>query len=157
MERVTELPSYLLIEPEAVLPELEQRTPFKAVVVLEAVSSIEWQQIVSERLVTAGCRYVMAWGEECESFHDAVDTASLERHKYDVPAEHFIMTTWHNGETLENVFWFAQFCADFSYDEVELRKTLILHISRINRKAEYLDLFAQVKTLAEREEGESSD
>ena len=156
MERVTELPSYLVVKPEADLPELKQRVPFKAVVVLEAASSNEWQHFVSERIVAAGCRYVMAWGEQCERFHDSVDSASLERYDYDVPAEQFIMTTWHDDESLENVFWFAQFCADLSNDEVQLQKTVILHISHIDREAEYLDLYTQSRTLAEREEGENS-
>ena len=151
-----ERPSYLHIEPDAEIPEISHLNPFKAIVVLEALSSQEWQQVVSERLVTGGCRYVMAWGEQCEFFHDIVDTTSLEHHNYDVPAENFIMTTWHNTESLENVFWYSRFCANFSYDEVELRNTLILHISLIDRAAEYLELYAQSETLADREEGESS-
>ena len=153
---MTELPSYILVQPEADLPELKQDVPFKAVVVLEEASPNEWQHFVSERIVAAGCRYVMAWGEQCERFHDSVDLASREPYDYDVPADHFIMTTWHDDESLENVFWFAQFCADFSNDEVQLRKTVILHISHIDREAEYLDLYIRSQTLAEREEGESS-
>ncbi|WP_309602499.1 hypothetical protein [Sphingomonas sp.] len=151
-----ERPLYIRIEPNADVPELSHPNPFKAIVVLETESSGEWQEIVSQRLVTAGCRYMMAWGKECEEFHDIVDKTSLGRHNYDVPAENFIMTTWQNNESLENVFWYSQFCADFSYDDVELRETLIIHVSCINREAEYLELYAQSETLAEREDNEGS-
>ena len=149
-------PTYIHIEPDGVIPEFLQSEPFKAIVVLEAESSQAWQGTVSEKLVTAGCRYVMAWGEQCEVFHDIVDRTSIDRHDYDVPAENFIMTTWHDNESLESVFWYSQFCADFSYDEVELQRSLIIHISRIGRETEYLDLFAHSKTLADRDEDEGS-
>ena len=149
-------PSYIRIEPDADVTELTHPNPFKAIVALETGSSRKWQEVVSQQLVGAGCRYVMAWGKECEKFHDIVDTTSLERHNYDVPVDAFIMTTWHSDETLENVFWYAQFCADFSYDEVELRDALLVHISRIDREAEYLELYAQSETLAERKDDEES-
>ena len=62
------------------------------------------------------------------------------------------MTTWHEKESLESVFWYSQFCANFSYDEgAKLSEAVILHISETDREAEYLQLFEQSKTLAERE------
>ncbi|MGI8610716.1 MAG: DUF7684 family protein, partial [Sphingomicrobium sp.] len=56
--------------------------------------------------------------------------------------------------SLESVFWYSQFCANFSYDETELINAVILHISPKDREAEFLELFEQSKTLAEREDGE---
>lgn len=150
------LPFYLRIEPDADIPDLSQLAPFKVMVILEAGSSTEWREILSERLVAAGCRYMMAWGKECEEFHDIVDTTSLERHNYDVPDDAFIMTTWHADESLKDLFWYCQFFAECSADEVELRDALLIHVALIDREAEYRELYAQSETLAEREDDEGS-
>ena len=59
------------------------------------------------------------------------------------------MTTWHNDETLESVFWFAGGCA--FHPTVELRDTLIIHVAHEDREAEFLRLFEEAKTLPDRE------
>jgi hypothetical protein len=64
------------------------------------------------------------------------------------------MTTWHEKESLESVLWYAQFCATFSYDDVELKETILLDVSRYDHKSEFLSLWEQSKTLAEREGNE---
>jgi hypothetical protein len=59
------------------------------------------------------------------------------------------MTTWHDGETLESVFWFAGACA--FHPTVELRDTLIVHVSHEDRETEILRLFEEAKTFPDRE------
>ena len=149
-------PNYVRIAPGEELPDTSNHAPFKAVVVVEGEYEPEWQREVSRWLVDSGCLYLMAWGSDCQNWHDAVDRVNIDEFAPgDIPDDKFIMTTWHEKESLENVFWFAQFCAEFSYNQTKLSRTLIVHISAQDRKSEMLDLFERSKTLAEREEDES--
>jgi hypothetical protein len=96
---------------------------------------------------------MMAWGPNCSSWDDSVDWADIEARNYQEDDSAFVMTTWHENETLESVFWYSQNCANFSYDDVDLTEAVILHVANVAREQEYLSLFEQSKTLAEREEG----
>lgn len=96
---------------------------------------------------------MMAWGVNCSVWDDAVDHAT--RKFYDpgeIPDEGFVMTTWHTDETLEEVFWYAQFCGIFGYADQILDLTLILDIGEEDRSAEMLALFAQARDFPERQE-----
>jgi hypothetical protein len=94
---------------------------------------------------------MMAWGPKCSTWDDSVDWADLEARSFEDDDQNFVMTTWHDGESLESVFWFSQFCAEFSNDDIELKNALILHVSLESRELELLNLIEQSKTLAERE------
>jgi hypothetical protein len=143
---------YLRIEPNGPLPDISQHAPFKAVVVLEAIYSSEWQDAVSKWLVDNGCLYMMAWGPDCSSWDNSVDHANMiEFPDFEIPDDKFVMTTWHNDEPLEDVFWYSQSCATLTYDDRELSSAIILHVSANDREAEILDLFERSKSLAERE------
>jgi hypothetical protein len=144
-------PHYVRIAPGDPLPAIAQYAPFKAVFTVEVDCSNEWRNEVCDWLVGCGCRYAMAWGQNCEQWHDAVDWAELEASNFEEDDSKFIMTTWHDKETLESAFWYAQFCAMFSYDDVELNETVIIDVSLADHQAEYLALWEQSKTLAERE------
>jgi hypothetical protein len=150
-ELIKTTPHYVRIAPGGALPDVTPFAPFKAIVVLESEYSSDWQNEVSNWLVASGCRYMMAWGPECSSWDDSVDWADIEARDYKEDDSKFVMTTWHDDESLESVFWYSQFCAIFSCDEQELRKALILHVSESDREAEFLLLFEQSRTLAERE------
>jgi len=146
------VPRYLQIAPGFALPDVSNLAPFKAVVILEADYSQEWQAEVSRWLVEEGCRYMMAWGPNCSSWDDSVDAADIEAGGLDDDSK-IVLTTWHADETLENVFWYSQFCANFSYYDVELANVLILHISETIQESTCLALFERSKTLADREPG----
>ena len=144
---------YVHVVPGGSLPDIKGRGPFKAVVVLEGTYSPEWQDEVSRWLIDSGCRYMLAWGPDCSSWDDSVDYASIIKHLPDgAPDNQFVMTTWHENQTLEDVFWQAQFNAQFSYDDVELTNALIIDISGNGREEWMKALFEQSKTLAERED-----
>lgn len=114
--------------------------PFKAVVIVEEEVSPAWRDLVSERLVSAGCLYMMAWGHECSSWKLSVDIANLEVFEYkDIPEDQFVMTTSHTDEPIEEAFWYAQNLAFHSV--VELNHTIILDISPVERGARLLFLF----------------
>jgi hypothetical protein len=94
---------------------------------------------------------MMAWGPNCSTWDDSVDWADIEARNSRDDDSKFVMTTWHEKESLESVFWFSQFCANFSYADVELRNALILDVSAKHRGAELLTLFDDSKTLSDRE------
>ena len=73
-------PHYVRIFPGADLPDITHHAPFKAVVVLEAEYSNDWQNSVSEWLVASGCLYMMAWGPNCSTWDDSVDWANMDGH-----------------------------------------------------------------------------
>ena len=145
-------PHYVRIFPGEPLPDISAYAQFKAVIALSAEYSADWQKEVSDWLVACGCRYMMAWGPNSSSWDDSVDWADLEARDFEDDDSRFVRTTWHNNETLESVFWYAQFCEMFSYDDVELKETIIVDIGDTPREEELLSLWEQSKTLADHED-----
>jgi hypothetical protein len=126
---------YLRISPNGELPTYDGKAPYRAVVIVEEPVLNEWQWRVSSWLVQSGCLYMMAWGINCSSWDDSVDHANLEEFDYgDIPEDRFVMTTWHDGATLGEVFTFAKTCAKPKSDNVELQETVLLHISSVESK-----------------------
>jgi hypothetical protein len=137
----TELVKYLHLLPDAGFPELGGMHRFKAILAIESEVSQTWQWDVSRWLVSSGCRYMLAWGKECDSWDDAVDEANLERFNYeDIPEEEIVMTTWHEDEDLEEVFWFAKNRA--KHPVLDLNETLIVHIGDVEKRKECERLYA---------------
>jgi hypothetical protein len=121
-------------------PELDDFSPFKAVLIIEANVDPEWQATVSRWLADVGCRYMLAWGNACSSWDDSVDVANLEQFDYgDIPEDEFIMTTWHENEPLEETLWFAKTTAH--HPTVKLHNVLFLHIGANDREQEISALF----------------
>jgi hypothetical protein len=114
---------------------------FKAVLVSEAEATSEWRGLVSDWLVRSGCRYFMAWGRKCREWHDSVDEANLQRFDDgEFSDDDLVMTTWHEDEPVEEVFWFSQFCA--MHPSLEIGRTYIVHVSREAREVATLQTFA---------------
>ena len=87
---------------------------------------------------------MMAWGDGCARWHDSVDWASLEEFDFgDIPDERFVMTTWHENEPLDDVFWFAQFAAQ--HGDVDLESALIIHVSATDARDEMLARFVAAR------------
>jgi hypothetical protein len=124
---------YLRLTTQTPLPNIQHLRPFKAVVIVEIPVDSDWQWQVSQWLVASGCLYMMAWGFECSSWDDAVDWANLEMFNYgNIPDNAFVMTTWHEKQSLKNVLWFAKYTA--IHPDVSLQNTLLLAISCNNNK-----------------------
>jgi len=133
--------TYLQLPPGSALPALDHLAPFIAIVLSEEESSELWQAEVSRWLVASGCRYMLAWGKDCEAWHDMVEDAALEAFDYDeVPEEHTVLTTWHEDEEREEVFWFAKHRA--AHPSHSFKATVILDISSASRKDEIEAEFA---------------
>jgi hypothetical protein len=139
-----EAPEYVHLRPGDAPPSLDDAAPFKAVVVVDADVTPEWQGQISDWLVRSGCRYMMAWGRKCTEWDDSVDEANLARFDFgEIPEDDFVMTTWHDAEPLEEVFEFAEFSA--MHPSVGLKKTHIVHISPEAREAEMLRAFRDAR------------
>lgn len=105
----------------------------------QPVSEI-WRNHISEWLVRSGCLYFIAWGVDCEAWHDSVDWAVLETHNFnDIPDDKFVMTTWHDKEPLSEALWLLGNCA--SHPDVELDKTIILHLAEDQQRVGILQAF----------------
>jgi hypothetical protein len=134
---------YLQLKPESTLPDISSLKPFRCVVIIEETVTPQWQEQVSHWLVKAGCLYMMAWGKKCISWDDSVMNANIKEFEgEEIPEEDFVMTTWHEGESLLEVFWFAKHSA--FHPEVEIRNTLLLHISNISKMQKFLQEYAAV-------------
>lgn|SRR5579871_288882 len=135
---------YQRVENSGELPNIGHLKPFKAVVIIELQVSEERQREISTWLVGSGCLYMLAWGEGCSSWDDSVDVANLERFDFgDIPDEEFVMTTWHETESLKDVFSFAHYWA-LAYDRnIELGNVLLLHLGNTDRSEEFKKLFEE--------------
>ena len=91
---------------------------------------------VSRKLVNTGCAFAMAWGPDCSLWDDSIDLANIEKFKdRAIPDEQFVMTTWHEKETLQEVLRFAKIDAAVSYSNDPLNDLLVLDFSHENRAA----------------------
>ncbi|EBA16821.1 hypothetical protein RSK20926_03414 [Roseobacter sp. SK209-2-6] len=107
-------------------------TRFKCLILIEREISNDYRNEVSAALVAAGCLYALAWGLDCSIWDDAVDWAFLEHYDYgEYPEDKFVMTTWHDNETLEETVDFAKHCTEYS--NVKLDDILVLDFSKQER------------------------
>jgi hypothetical protein len=125
-------------------PEREDGAPFRAVIVADQSVDADWRALVTGWLVRSGCLYAVAWGTDCEAWHDDIDEALLVAFDFnDIPENRHVMTTWHNDEPLSEAFWFAGFCA--RHPTVELDQTLIVHIAPKAREIEMHRAYAEAQ------------
>ena len=132
--------SYLHLPPGADLPALAL-PPFTAILVADTDVDELWMFDAARWLVACGCRYLLAWGADCEAWRDAIDDAALEAHDYDVPDESKVLSTSHEDEDLEEVFWFARHRA--AHPHALLDAVLILHIAEQPARERMMAAYAQ--------------
>lgn len=133
--------TYLHLPPGSETPALEHLSPFLAILLAEEEVDELWQAEVSRWLVASGCRYLLAWGKDCEAWHDMVDDANLEAFDYeDIPEEDVVMSTWHEDEDREEVFWFAKHRA--AHPKLGFKATVILDICAHSRREEIEQAYA---------------
>ena len=124
-------------------PENLKLEPYKCIVLIAGQVESEWRDIISKWLVDTGCLYMMAWGQSCSLWDDSVDTANLSAFDWsEIPEDNFVMTTWYENETLEDVFRHAKFVAN--HPTVELKNTLLLDIGCSHREAEIKKLYDKI-------------
>lgn len=110
----------------------KEMTKFKCLILIEREVGADYRSEVSKALVKTGCLHSLAWGNDCSAWDDSVDMAFLEaRNLGDYPKDKFVMTTWHEDETLEEVVEFAKHCTDYS--ETKLVDILVLDFAHDER------------------------
>lgn len=126
---------------------MDDTSPARVVVIVEADVTPEWRSAVSRWLIDGGCLYMMAWGTDCSAWDDTVDFANMEQFDFEeIPNDKFVMTTWHPNEPLSESFWFAENMA--FHPTVELERTVLLHIATQPREDALLQAYAEARTLA---------
>ena len=84
---------------------------------------------LAHALIHGGCRYAVCAGVECEAWHDAFDAAFLEEHEgqsEDESDRDFMMTTWHERDTIDDVAFF--FVLNTNFDDHDFTRYLVLHV-----------------------------
>ena len=121
-------PFYVQVTPGQDLPALPVQAAFRAVIVADAAVSAEHQSSVCDWLVGAGCLYAMSWGINASAWDDAMDMANLACFGFgDVPPQAFVMTTWHDEESLSEVFDFAIRCANHPVEPLD--ELIVVHVA----------------------------
>lgn len=132
-------PIYIHLAPEQPPSELSVG-PFKALVVVDDSVNAMWRDAICKWLVESGCLYCCVWGEACEAWHDEVDRANIRA--FDdgtIPDDQFVMTTWHDKETLSEALWFVGVAAE--HPTIDLAQTAIIHVACHERKAKVLNQY----------------
>ncbi|MBW8637668.1 hypothetical protein K1W69_10765 [Hoeflea sp. WL0058] len=124
-------------------PDLGFDKPFKCLVLIREDVTDTWRVAMSRWLVASGCLYMMAWGRDCILWDDSVDCANIEKFPGDIPDDKFVITSWHNDETLEDVVDFATFSANHS--RVPLETLVVLDIGPDSRKDEIAALIEKCR------------
>jgi hypothetical protein len=74
-------------------------------------------------------------GNNCSSWDDSVDYANLELFNHNpIPPESFVLTTWHENESLEEAMFFIKHAV--THEVHKLENVILLHISPKNESAE---------------------
>lgn len=137
--------SYLHLPPGENAAAMLPAAPFIAVIVSTQPVEASWQSTVSHWLVENRCLYACSWGVGAEAWHDSIDWANLKADDFNVTEASHVLTTCHDEESLDEVFWFAGHAAH--HGVITLEHVLILDISPEAREAEVLSRYAQAQTL----------
>lgn len=85
------------------------------------------QTRISKWIVESQARYAVCVGYECSTWDDSIDFALLEKFQYGkVPDEHFVMTSWHENESIDDILSF--FILNTSFDYFNPEKYVIIQI-----------------------------
>jgi hypothetical protein len=107
---------------------------YRAIVIEETPPSDAWRTAIAQTIVATGCRYMMAWGLNSTVWDDVVDHASIERHGVlDAADPDFVMTTWHDTESMNDVF---EYCKQFAAHPAltPTSPTYIIHVSAADER-----------------------
>jgi hypothetical protein len=133
--------NYLHLLPDGGLPHIVDATPFMAILIADEDVSQMWLWDTSRWLVDTGCRVLLAWGKDADVWSEAVDDAAVEALDAAAPAtgsdddsadERVVITTAHEDEELDELFWFARHRA--AHPTLTLNKTLIVHVAAAPRR-----------------------
>ena len=84
----------------------------------DRAQTAEERDKIAADLVASGCRYAVCSGFESSKWDDAVDLAYLGTSPdFNPPEEKFVMTSWHNEESLREIAEFFVLNTSFDFFE----------------------------------------
>ncbi len=107
--------------------DIKIQAPYACLVYSTEYTTKEEMERVSNWIVSSGCRFAVCAGVECSQWHDAIDWAYISSDpNYSPPESRFVMTSWHEEESLEEVVWFWLMCTFCDDDIFENHLLLII-------------------------------
>ncbi len=89
--------------------------------------STEDQYLISKKIVNSGCRNAVCAGYNCSTWDDSIDEEYLATDvNFDPPESTFIMTTWHENDSVEDIIFHTLNCTNF--DQHKFNKYLIFFV-----------------------------
>ena len=87
------------------------QAPYACLVYSKEDVTKDEMETISNWIISSGCRYAVCAGADCSKWHDAIDWAYIASDpNYSPPEARFVMTSWHETETLEEIVWFWLMC-----------------------------------------------
>ncbi|MCA0200988.1 MAG: hypothetical protein LCH56_09120 [Proteobacteria bacterium] len=117
-------PLYVHLPSGGTLPALGP-APFIALVIADNVVMDDWRDDVCERLAGSGCRYLVAWGQDCVGWAHAMGKSA---------GENMIVTAAVEDEPLAEAMWFA--VHETHHPAVTLEGLVIVHVTPRARRDE---------------------
>ena len=108
----------------ALNPEMHGQYP---ALVWNTMLGVKTEEIASvmQRLIVNGCRYIVAAGTECERWHDIAHEQFVAQFPTEPGRDaNFVMTSWHAGESPEDVILFLVYGTNF--EEHDFKEFLVL-------------------------------
>jgi len=131
-----EMLRYLQIHPQQALPDLDNMTPFKAIVIVEEAVPETWHWEVCRWLAKTMCRHAVIGGRDCIEWAESLEDANMEAFDYEaIPDDRLLVVTAMEDEELEEVFWFAKHRA--THSAYALVDAVILHVSGKQEKERF--------------------
>ncbi len=88
--------------------------------------SAEEQQTLSAQIISSDCRYAVCAGHKCSTWDDSIDMASLVAEDFENSDEAFVMTTWHENDSVKDVMFYG--LMNTMFGEHEFHHYLVLFI-----------------------------
>lgn len=122
-------------------------TQYKCLILNEYKIDEEYRWTVREHLVETGCRWMLAWGIDGTLWDDSVDLVEINKFLPEIvgPDDEFVLTTWHDNDTLEEVIHFTKFGAVETYDAKPLHDVVIIDLSEVNREEYISGLYSKME------------
>ncbi|MGE3474533.1 MAG: hypothetical protein AB7H70_01870 [Rhodospirillaceae bacterium] len=121
-------PLYIHLPNASMLPALGPE-PFKVLLIAESIVLDEWRVKICEDLARSGCRYLVAWGQDCKEWSVAMGRTG----------ENLVVTGATVDEPLAEAMWLAVHEAE--HPTLTLHALVIAHVTPHARRDEILFQF----------------
>ncbi|HLA71012.1 MAG TPA: hypothetical protein VK624_05840 [Steroidobacteraceae bacterium] len=121
-----------VVIPTVLTPPYSFRSPipgqeFAAWIIGDDSLSSDGKLQVARELIGQGCRYAVCSGTDGSAWDDAVDLAYIESHPDNSrDSTEFVMTTWHDDESMEDIAAF--FALNTTFDDFVPRLYVVVGV-----------------------------